>query len=266
MSDYKLPKFEKNSHKGEKGKVMIVGGSYKYYGAPIFTALAAENSGADLITLFLPNKHIEVAKNYSLNLFLHAFVQSDLGLKDTGLIIDESTRNHVMVIGNGLGIDADTIRAIVMILKEVKIPCVIDAEALVPEILEIKDKSHWVITPHKGEFQRVFGLEASKDNVVRMAKEHGMTILVKGAVDFIASLDGQLVANETGCPQMRVGGTGDALAGIVASYIAQGLTNFDAAKSATYYFGKVGEIVSEKDNITAQKLIRNYPKMLKKIS
>lgn len=258
MSKPIQPFFEKNSHKGEKGRVMIVAGSHLYYGAPIFTALAAERSGADLITLFLPEKHVETAKNYSLNLFLHAFVQHDLGLKDIGLIVDETKRNDVLIIGNGVGTDQDTKKAIIKILEEVAIPVVLDAEALFPEVLNIKRKSEWVVTPHKGEFKRLFNAEPNEENVAKMSRQHDMTILLKSPIDIIGC-KGEISLNNTGCPQMRVGGTGDALAGIVGSYISQGLSLKDAAFSGAYYWGKCGEKIIEKQtSLTTLEMIKSF--------
>ncbi len=261
MSKPILPSFDSNSHKGEKGKVLIVAGSHKYYGAPIFAALGAEHSGADLITLFLPEKHLATARNYSLNLFLDTFIQHDLGLKDIGLIVDEASRNDVLIIGSGVGTDQDTKKAIIKILEEISIPVVLDAEALFPEILNIKRKSEWVITPHKGEFRRLFNLEPTEQNVSSMSKQHDLTILLKAPVDIIA-YKGEIHLNKTGCPLMRVGGTGDVLAGIVGSYISQGLKPFDAAISGAYYWGKCGESLSTKQkSFTTLELVNTYSKL-----
>jgi hydroxyethylthiazole kinase-like uncharacterized protein yjeF len=257
-----LPFKDPNSHKGEKGKVIIVAGNHKYYGAPIITALAAESSGADLITMFMPQEHISTAKSYALNFFLEPFVVGNLGLKDIGLIIEAAKNNHAMVIGNGLGIDIDTQKAILYILAEINIPVVIDAEALIPEILTIKRKSEWLLTPHKQEFYRVFNIEATPENIANMAKKHQITIVVKGKDDIIASPT-KVHINSTGCPQMRVGGTGDALAGIICSYIAQGMSPLSAAISACYYYGKSGEeLATLKQSFTAEDLVRFYPEFL----
>lgn len=258
----KIPKREKNSHKGQYGKVLIVAGSKNYYGAPLYNALGAEHSGADLITLYLPKEHLESAKKYSLNLFLREFVKGDLGLKDLGLILEEAEHNHVMLIGSGLGKNKDTMRVIMMILASCEIPLVIDAEALLPEILTIERKAPWLITPHRGEFERVFNCEATKNNVEQAALKHNLTILLKGPIDVIA--DGNNIhLNHSGCPQMRVGGTGDALAGIVASFIAQGLNPFDAACSAAHYFGLAGESFAKKQSFfTTYQLIKYFPKFL----
>lgn len=254
----KLPYFDPNSHKGEKGRVLIVAGSHKYYGAPIFNALAAEQAGADLITLFTSPEHTNTAKSYSLNLFLREFVHQDLGLKDIGFIMQESENNHVMLIGSGLGTDVDTAHAIDLILRDINIPAVIDGDALQKSLLDIKGKHHWTITPHRGEYKRVFGEEATPESVLKNAKKYKLCIVAKGPVDYIS--DGtELYENHTGCPQMRVGGTGDALAGIIASYIAQGLSAFEASKAACHYFGSLGSyMASEIQNITTLEMIHHY--------
>ena len=238
-----IPKRIITSHKAEIGKVLIVSGSYRYYGSPILCALGAEVAGADLITLYLPEEHRNTAKNYALNIFLNSFVHNTLGLKDIGMIVDSARHNDVLIIGPGLGDDPDTKRAVVKILSEVAIPTVIDAEALFPEILNIKRAAPWILTPHHGEFTRVFNTLATPENVQSLAKKHGLTLVVKGHVDLIS--DGkELYLNKTGCPEMRVGGTGDVLAGIIGSFIAQKMDPFQASCSAAYHYGKAGEKLS----------------------
>lgn len=258
----KLPERQENSFKGEQGRVLIVAGSKDYYGAPIFNALGAEHSGADLITLFLPEQHLLAAKSFSLNLFLREYVKGNLGLKDLGLILSECERNHVLLIGSGLGQNKDTLRIIKLILEQVKIPVVLDAEALFPGILEIKRKSDWVVTPHKGEFKRLFAMEANEANIIQCANDHGLTILLKSPIDIISN-GFSTYSNTSGCSQMRVGGTGDVLAGIVASFISQGLMPFDAACSAVHYFGRAGEDLAKQNYcFTAQELIQHFSKFV----
>lgn len=259
----KLPERARISHKGEQGRVAIVAGSKEYYGAPIYNALGAECSGADLITLFLPEQHLQIAKSSSLNLFLREYVKGDLGLKDLGLILNESEKNHVLLMGSGLGHDKDTLRVIKLILENVKIPVVLDAEALFPDILEIKHEANWVITPHRGEFKRLFGMEATESNVIECAKNHGITVLLKAPIDIISN-GVSTYANATGCPEMRVGGTGDGLAGITASFISQGLTPYEAACSAAHYFGLAGEDLAKHNFcFTTQELLGHFPKFVK---
>jgi len=260
--EFLLPAFEKSSHKGEQGKVMIVGGSRKYYGAPIFAALAAERTGADLITVFATQKVSDVLPKYSLNMFINEFVMSDLCLKDIGLIIQASQKQDCMVIGMGLGGDDDTRRASDLIVSDSEIPIVIDADSLRPSLIDIikeRANKNIVLTPHKGEFTRMFG---EKADPAQIAKELGITIVVKGHVDIIASPDA-VYHNHTGHPKMRVGGTGDALAGIICAFIAMGLDPYQASVSACNYYGLLGEeLARRKFAFTTYDLIKAWPKYL----
>lgn len=262
----KLPKYEPLSHKGEDGKVLAVGGSPKYYGSAILTACGAEFSGADLIWLYLPKEYSETAHHYSLNFFINNFVQPVLTARDVENIINTSRLVDTIVIGNGLGNDRRSRAALLELLPNLQLPTVIDAEALFPEILKIKpDKADWILTPHKGEFARTFAVEFSPTALRNAAKEHGLTILVKGHTDYIATPT-ELIENHSGCAQMRVGGTGDVLAGIVAGYRAQGLKSLEASHSAAYYYGKAGEMLAErKYSITAYNLAKYYPVAVKNL-
>jgi hydroxyethylthiazole kinase-like uncharacterized protein yjeF len=262
---FKLPTHQKNSYKGHAGKVLIVGGSEEYYGAPILAALGAENSGADLITLFLPSEHVQTAKNYSLNLFLKKFKNSFLSKDNVPHILKEALNHHALIIGNGIGKNKKTVEAVLKILESITIPVIIDAEALIPEILKTKNQNKsFILTPHKKEFERVFDCVALHNNVKQQAVRHSMTILLKGSTDIIASFDGKAHKNETGCSEMKVGGTGDVLAGIVGSFISQGLDPYMACCSAAYYFGKCGEaLVKNTRYISAYDLASAFGKAIK---
>lgn len=261
MPKLEFPHRDPLLHKGQVGKVLIVAGSHNYHGAPIFNALGAESAGADLISLYLPMQHVELAKQKCLNTFIHPFVKGDLGLKDIGLIVEEVKNYHCVLIGSGIGTEADTKKAIHMILPELTVPVVIDGDALQPDIIGLPKKAPRVITPHAGEFKRIFGLSASEENVKTMAKNHDLIILQKSVVDVIASPTDSFL-NNTGCNQMRVGGTGDALAGICASFIAQGADPFDAASAAAYYFGKAGESLTETQRFfSTEMLVQHFAKL-----
>ena len=258
--EFKLPTFDPNSHKGEKGKVLIIGGSERYHGAPIFSITAAEAAGADLIEAFVPESHAILTKEFALNSFINSFVKGDLGLKDVGAIVNATKRADAMLLGIGLGSESDTLRAIRLILSDISIPTVLDANALHPEILDIERNYSLIITPHKGEYHRLFSEEATEKSVAKNAKKHNICIVVKSRIDIIASPN-QLYLNHTGCPQMRLGGTGDALAGIITSYISQGIEPFDAALSACHYYGLLGEkLIKSNKTLTTMDLIKNYSK------
>jgi|GEM_PF-879550 len=265
--EVKLPVWQLDSQKGEHGRVLVIGGNCTYYGAPILAALGAEVAGADLITLILPNQHIEAAKRYSLNFFLHSFKQSELNVYDVKPIYDITKGNDVVVIGNGIGKRHDVQKALLSLLSILDIPVIIDAEALIPEIFSIKEihRQKWILTPHRGEFRRLFGCEANEKNVNDMAQKYSVAICAKGMIDHIATAEGEY-QNRTGVPQMRVGGTGDALAGIIAGYCSMGLSFFNAIKSATFLWGKCGEYLFQKRySLSAYEMILTYKSVVAKM-
>lgn len=262
MSEFKLPIFEDTSYKGQKGKVLIVGGSKRYHGAPIFSLLAAENSGADLITAFIPSFLIPTVHVYSLNVFVRDFVHDTMGLKDIAMILNTANKYDAMLMGIGLDQDDDTKKAMCMIIQDCDIPMILDADALTPQILEFIKGKTCVLTPHAGEYQRLFGAAPTLDNVKENALKYGVTIVVKGPTDYIASPN-EFYANPTGCPQMRVGGTGDALAGIITAFISMGLSPFDASRSACHYYGLLGmELAKSQFCLKTLDLINAWPEFL----
>ncbi len=227
----------KNSHKGENGKVMIVGGSAMFHGAPILCALAAEHSGADLIYPFIPPSQKEAAKAYSLNFIIQTFDEDVLSMKDAKAIVNFSKQVDCVVIGPGLGKDSKTKSAVKSILSKLKVPTVVDAGALIftnslPEVC--------VLTPHRGEFLNMTGDEPTPKNTQKWSKNLRATIVCKGPEDIIADSD-EIAINNTGTPLMTVGGTGDVLSGFIGGLIAQGMEPFDAGKHATRILGLLAE-------------------------
>lgn len=277
--EIKLPVWDSNSHKGECGRVLVIGGSPKYYGAPIITALAAEAAGADLISVFMPSMHIEAAKLYSLNLILHTFHHEEMGIHDVQKIHKNIEKCDVIIIGNGIGYGSsntafsavsnniDVQKGILSILSGITLPVVLDGEALFPAILKINpsNMSKWIITPHREEFRRLFNMDVTLENVVKCSDKYGITICVKGCVDYIAA-PGILYQNTTGVPQMRVGGTGDALAGIIGAYYSMNMDAFNAAKSGAFLWGKCGEhMLKYNFSFSAYKMIAQYPSMINEL-
>jgi len=261
----KLPSRKNNSHKGENGKVLMIGGNEVFHGAPILASLGAEKSGVDLIFLMLPKKHVLPATVTSQNIIVRTFVGDHFTEEDIGSIDFCPHEPNVLLIGNGLGKKQKTKQAVLKLLSEMKIPVVLDADALIPEILDIKMISSWIITPHDGEFERIFGLDATAKNVQKMAKKYSLMILKKGAVDFIAGPDGNFTENKTGTPHMSVGGTGDALAGIVSGFLAQGLSPFEACESAAFLWGKCGEELAKKRfSFSAREMLERFPMTIRK--
>jgi ADP-dependent NAD(P)H-hydrate dehydratase / NAD(P)H-hydrate epimerase len=249
-----------NSYKGQNGKVLVIGGNEVFHGAPILCSLGAEYSGADLVYPYLPPCHVEAAKAHSLNFIVHTFKKDHLSPKDVKPILELSAHVDVVVIGPGLGREAETADAIKELLSKLEKPTVIDADALIytnhlPKVS--------VLTPHRGEFERMTGEEATTATVQKWAKTMKATILCKAPKDIIAD-PSSLKINETGNALMTVGGTGDLLGGFVAGLMAQKLEPVEACFRAAHLLGLGAEhLATDHGSIRAVDLAKLIPHLLK---
>jgi NAD(P)H-hydrate epimerase len=248
-----------DSHKGQNGKVMVIGGNAMFHGAPILCALGAEYSGADLVYPILPPCHAQVARTYSLNFIIKTFEEDHLTSKDIKHILDFSEKVDVVVIGPGLGQEKDIMRAVKTLLSKLEKPTVVDASGLIYTNSLPKTT---VLTPHRGEFTKLTGDEPTEKNVQKWAKDLGVTILVKGPKDIIADKD-KIIINKTGNPLMTVGGTGDVLSGFIGGLMAQGLKPIEACEIAANVLGTAGDqLARHQANIRAYELVTMIPKIL----
>ncbi|MBN2086941.1 NAD(P)H-hydrate dehydratase [Candidatus Peregrinibacteria bacterium] len=253
-------KRKNDSHKGDNGKIMIVGGSEMFHGAPILSALAAEHSGVDLIFPYIPPCQAEAAKSYSLNFIIQKFSENILTNKDVKSILNLSKKMDVMVIGPGLGTNIKTKQAVKSIVSHITIPTVIDASAL---FYTNSFPKTTVLTPHRGEFKEMTGDEPTVKNVQKWAKQLGVTIVCKGHEDIIARGE-EIAINKTGNSYMTVGGTGDVLSGLLGGLIAQGMDSFEACKYGTKILGLVAENQTElQGNFRAIDLVNGISGMIK---
>lgn len=248
-----------DSHKGQNGKVMVIGGSAMYHGAPILCALGAEYSGVDLVFPFIPPCHAQVARAYSLNFIIQTFEKDYLSPKDVKRILEFSKKVDVVVMGPGLGKEPDTLKAVKSILNELDKPVVLDADALFysnsfPEVT--------VLTPHRGEFFEITGDNPNMKNVQKWAKHLNATIICKGPQDIIADED-EVSVNKTGNSLMTVGGTGDVLSGLIGGLMAQGYKPMEACQIGANALGLAADYLAKKQNsLRAQELAELIPKML----
>jgi NAD(P)H-hydrate epimerase len=268
-------KRDKESRKGDNGKVLVVGGSDLYYGAPILSAFGALNSGVDLVYLAVPEENYEVTRAFSPDFIVRKYPGDFLSPGGIGAILGLTENCDCVVIGPGLGIRNETKSAVLEVLKKIKIPAVIDADALkaIAEKKELLKKLNAVLTPHAGEFRILTGeelsgdLEERKEVVLRHAEKLNATILLKAPVDIIASPN-KVKLNVTGNAGMTVGGTGDVLAGIVASFVAQKLEPFDAACCAAFVNGTAGDELYKFKGycFTASDVAGELPSIIKKFT
>jgi len=244
-----------DAHKGMHGRVLIVGGG-KYTGAPALAAISALNAGADIVTLAVPESIFEIVASFSPNLIVRKLKGDAIDARNIPEIEELATRHDVLVMGMGVG-DVEFLETVEEILKGGKVDkVVLDAEGLTKEIPEGVE---CILTPHKGEFRRVFGREASLDNVRKAAEETNTTILLKSREDIIT--DGEKVRiNRSGNAGMTVGGTGDVLSGLVGSFF----TSADAlwsASAAAFVNGYAGDLCFEEKgyNFTALDVADKVP-------
>jgi ADP-dependent NAD(P)H-hydrate dehydratase / NAD(P)H-hydrate epimerase len=260
-------KRDKNSHKGTYGNLLIIGGNEKYSGAPALEAFGALKSGVDLVEIISIKRAADIIAGFSPDLITIPLKGDYIDKKHIKVILDESKNKTAFIIGGGLGKNPKTKDFITSFLKEINIPGVIDADAIIPAQEYKTSLSNFVFTPHENEFYRLTNIKLSKDlnkkiiEVKNQAKKLNTTILLKGNIDIIS--DGNQVSiNKTGTPYMTVGGTGDVLAGILGSLIAQKNDLFTSACAAAYINGKAGELSNQKVSLTSTDLIKNIEKVV----
>lgn len=244
-------KREPDSHKGQNGKVLIVGGSDLYHGAPILSGIGALNSGTDLVFLYVPEGNFGVTRASNPDFIVRKYEGDFLTPASVKEILKFSKECDVLVIGPGLGTRGETKEAAIEILEKIKIPTVIDADAIraVAEHPGVLKKIDAVATPHAREFTRLTKRSLPKHEknrikvVSKEAKRLSSVILLKSPTDIIASPE-SLKLNTTGNPGMTVGGTGDVLSGVVAGLISQGVNTFDSACCAAFVTGSAGDELS----------------------
>lgn len=267
-----LPRRSKNAHKGDAGRVLVVGGG-PYTGAPAFTAMAAMRSGVDLTFVATPEPSALPVSIYSPNIIVRPLEGEILSGEHVEEILSRASGMDVVAIGPGLGNASETLQAVQEIIRKCDRPLVIDADAIVAcgakrSVLRGKEG---VITPHGGEFKKLTGKALPEDiqkksSMVREAAASlRMTILLKGPTDVISN--GTFVKlNRVHNDAMTVGGTGDVLTGTVAGLLAQKATPFAAARMAAFTCGLAGNLVFEERSygLLATDIIEKIPLVLRR--
>jgi NAD(P)H-hydrate epimerase len=266
-----IPPRSANSHKGMNGRVAILGGSRIYHGAPFLSAYAALRTGADLVYLAVPEVIATAVRAQSPDLIVLPLPDGRLTRGNISKLKKWLPEVDCIGMGPGLGHqnDEDILNAVKELAPTVKY-LVVDADALRPKLLEAGMNGRMIVTPHAGEFERLFSVKLSSSTEVRLiqarneAKKHNVVVLLKGPTDIVT--DGEQVAvNTTHSPGMTVGGTGDVLTGITAGLLAKGLKPFDAGSCAAFINGSAGqEAVGEFGfHITASDVANKIPHAMK---
>lgn len=239
------PSRPEESRKGDFGRVLVVGGSERYAGAPAFNALAALRAGADMATVVAPRRAADLVAGYAPDLIT---VPCDTSYPDPAVVAELSDDAHALVIGGGVARTRAAHEALRAIIRRCEKPMVLDAEALhaIAGHERILQGKRALLTPHGGEFAVLTG-EAWPDKMdernaacKRAARRYGASVIVKGRFEIVSDGDAMHV-DERGSPFLTKGGYGDLLAGAAGALLARGASPFDAARVAAFLIGSAGE-------------------------
>ena len=251
----RLKNRDEKSHKGNNGSVLIVGGSKDYHGAPAISGKAAFGAGVDLVYVATPESAAIPVKSASEDLIVKSLDGDYLSLNHLDEILELADKVDAVLIGPGSAINDETSKLFNVLVAKIKKPIVLDADALKQvELKLIKNKDNIVLTPHLAEFNQFFKSNLHLDldsydfkkvdeNITEfqsVVKSIKGTVIVKGKNDLILS-GSKFRISSSGNAGMTVGGTGDALAGIVAGMLSQGLNPFDSACLGVFINGLAGE-------------------------
>lgn len=251
------PKRERDAHKGTFGTVLVIAGSSSMRGAAAFSVLGALRSGTGIVRLMSVSKCIDTVSVLAPEA---TFIELDCDkygfMKYNEDILSEAIKKvSSIVIGSGMGVTEDTMKILQFIVHNAEVPVIIDADGIncIAHDIEIlvNRKTDVIITPHPGEMARLLNCDANMINDNRImvaekyAEQYGITVVLKGAGTIVADKL-RTSANHTGNAGMSKGGSGDILAGIIGSAVAQNLSLYDAACAGVYMHGLAGDAACAK--------------------
>jgi len=258
-----------NEHKGNMGRVLIVAGSKGFTGAAFLASQAAILSGAGLVYLAIPEELNDIMEAKLTEVITLPYSTMDDFRKILNLYNFDT-----IAFGPGLGRTSETIEKLRMIFEEFKGPLVIDADGIwaLSNLKDIKFQEPVILTPHPGEAS--FLLEKSPGDIDRnriedaalISKSCNATVVLKGAPTIIKIKNGNTYINPTGNPGMASGGVGDVLTGMIAGFIAQGVSPDDSALISPYIHGFVADLLLDEESeesIIATKILENIGFALK---
>lgn len=258
----KLPNILRTQHKYQKGYVVALAGSKGMVGAAKLSCLAAFRSGAGIVRLF----YHETMATEIVDCFPE-LIKSEWSKDNLQKLFEEEKRAKALLIGPGLGSSEDVKFAIKELLSVSKVKTIIDADAISVFCKNVtKYPKDVVLTPHKAEFLRCFDEDQKLDDKQILEKaeafvqEKQVTLVLKGAPTYVFHPGEKPVIFPFGDPGMATAGSGDVLSGVIAAFLAQGLSAFDAACLSVYIHAKAGELAAKDKNsysLMASDIIKN---------
>ena len=276
-----------SSKKGDNGIVLVIGGSGIYHGAPLLSTLAALRSGVDLVYTAVPKSNIVLTRSFSPNVIVLPLSTDRFTIGSAKQLIKILPKKpDVVAIGMGMAIEKP--ESLVYMVKELKrtgTKILLDASALIPEILEHISGSNTIITPHPGEYKRLFQkeeiintkttttIQEQTSNVYKLARKYGITIILKGYDDIICNggikneqeQQQSIAVLRRTTPAMTVGGCGDVLSGVMAGLFAKMQDAFSASVAAVYLSGMAADLAYQRVGLhmVATDIIDELPNAIK---
>ena len=271
-----------DSHKGSFGHVLVVGGSVGKTGAGAMAGLGAARAGAGLVTLAVP-------------ISLHGLMEAKLTEVMTEPLPETADQTvaaaavprlqallegkQALALGPGMSIHNETVQVVLKLIEYSPCPIVLDADGVngLVDNLEVLGgaRAPVILTPHPGEMGRLLKSSAGEVQNNRLflaesfSKQYGVTLVLKGARSIISGPEGRLAINSSGNPGLASGGTGDVLTGLIAGFLAQGLSPFEAACLGVFCHGKAADRLSLRcgdRGMLATDLLREIPVVLKTLA
>ena len=256
-----------SSKKGDNGTVLVVGGNRIYHGAPILASLSALRSGADLVYTAVPRSNIVTIRSQSPNIIALPLSTDELTVGSANRLLSNlPERPDAAAIGMGMTIAKPRALAVLIRgLQSIGTKLLLDASALVPEVLEVISGTNTIITPHPGEYKRIFeekvGINQNEQisNICRLSNKYGITIVLKGFTNFISSFFNNDISCDDSWRLWRC------MSGLIAGLLTK-LSPFYASVLGIYFNGLCASMVYDQVGLhmVATDLLEKLPDVMKR--
>ena len=266
----RVPRKGRDSTKYRAGAVLVVGGSPGFTGAPMLAALAAFRADAGYVTLAVPESTLAVVEAGVLEAVKQPLPEDASGRllpRAAEAILDLAERAGAVAIGPGLGRTDGTRDLVRLLLEQLELPVVLDADALW-SLEPFRRRGSTVLTPHAGELGRLLDIGSREvdahrfASVQQAASRFGSVVLLKGADTLVAAPRAGVVVAPYGTPALATAGTGDVLTGVVAAFLAKGMEPQQAAAAAAVAHGLASRLVEPAVGVVASDLLPAVPRAL----
>lgn len=273
-----LPTRNRQAHKYSAGLALVIAGAPGMTGAPVMAATAAARAGAGFVVCACPATIQPTLATKLTEVTTLALPVTSGGGIDPQLAMDvlapRLAKAQAVLIGPGLGQHPGTQQFIGMLLEQIEVPAVVDADGLnaltaMPDMLTKHTQDRWILTPHAGEFTRLAQDDVDLTDRIQVVQDYARkwnsTLLLKGMPSIVGSPHGAAYINATGNPALATAGTGDVLAGLCVGFLAQGLSPLQATLCALHLGGAAADLYTDRypaTSMMAMDLLDYFPAAL----